>query len=396
MSRAAFLCVPHYGHIIPNIELLLELKKQGEEIICFSIDGYTDIFTKNGFETCEYEAGFREELQNNRHSPKSIADFIMMIVNFISFFHSIAKKNFERVKEVNPDYIIYDYFGGWGKLIAETLGVFDVCCNEGLVITDEMFFKYPHFYLDYFFGIDKSSYEHFGREQIVRYFHVLMKSYKFGSLFNLTNSDHLNIVHSCSEINPFSNELPAKYKFIGVQNEQDAYQEVFLNNDRPIIYITQGSDPAPEYKDWIDVFIKLFRNNSDYNTVISSGFLGDNSYKKINNMVIGSRFNQANILKHASLFISHGGLTGIKEAMSEGVPVIVTANNSSGKIIEHHQVGCCFKGETDNNFIIENINKVINDKEIKRNCEALKRKFHEGGGVSTACEAIFKLTRKGE
>ena len=51
MGKCVYFSYMHYGHIMPNLEMLRELSLKGEKIICYSSNMYSHLF--RGFD-CEF------------------------------------------------------------------------------------------------------------------------------------------------------------------------------------------------------------------------------------------------------------------------------------------------------------------------------------------------------
>lgn len=103
-----------------------------------------------------------------------------------------------------------------------------------------------------------------------------------------------------------------------------------LSNDRPLVLAAFGSQSVKDRRlsDKYRLVIELSRQRSDLQFVLAAPrkeeLLKAGSPRSVpENLIIVDRIPQRRLLKGAAVFITHGGLGSIKEAIIEGVPMIV-------------------------------------------------------------------------
>jgi zeaxanthin glucosyltransferase len=159
-------------------------------------------------------------------------------------------------------------------------------------------------------------------------------------------------------------------------------------NESILIYCSFGSVRAGDTSA-VNAFIKkLFQAVHDRNCIVIlsiNSIQHENTFSEVpENVYVLKAAPQIEILARADLFITHGGLNSIKEAVYMGVPMLVyplhditdTAGNSSRVV--YHQLG--LRGDLLNDTV-ENINKkiveLINNDVYKKNIFTLREKDEE-------------------
>ncbi len=101
-----------------------------------------------------------------------------------------------------------------------------------------------------------------------------------------------------------------------------------IKNDKPLIYCTLGTVATVSHPQRAGAFFRMFMDmmtkTPDLQAVVVLGnHLRADDFNHSDNVVVVNEAPQVEILRHASLMVSHGGITGVKEAIFMGVPMIV-------------------------------------------------------------------------
>lgn len=157
----------------------------------------------------------------------------------------------------------------------------------------------------------------------------------------------LNIVYTTKEFQDRGEEFDNRFKFVGSsitkrkEDSSSTWEFPFLEENKPLIYISMGT----VYKRGAIFYKKCIRafKNENYNVIISAGKrLNLNQIGKTPpNIKVFSSVPQLEILQKASLFITHGGMNSISEAIYYKVPMIVIPNRSDQPLnaVRVEQVG---------------------------------------------------------
>ncbi|WP_333873808.1 glycosyltransferase [Methylobacter sp.] len=175
----------------------------------------------------------------------------------------------------------------------------------------------------------------------------LLSFQQIRKLANYCNYPYKNIACLTDMPSPQLNILelvlfPQQFDFPGAKRNKryyaeasidlDRVQEYFpwerINDDRPLVYSALGTLTGltnSEYENFFNTVIDASTKWPDWNWVISIGNnLKVEHFKSVfDNVIIVNRAPQLELLKKASLMITHGGPNSVKECIYFGVPMIV-------------------------------------------------------------------------
>lgn len=415
MGKCVYFSYMHYGHIIPNLEMLKELSLRGEELICYSSSTYSHLF--KGFD-CEFrEYDNLNEIYNMFCMGYPVNSFeqddLLQRVLATSLFFAqtldrekaITKYYSDLLREENIDYVIYDFASFWGKSIARELGVKSICCFEIPVFPTNIYdIDMKHFlsYFDFryllrdqiFLKPDRIDDDMASKLKIIldAYF-TLMRIKGYDDFVSMHKSDFLNIVHIPKELQAYSEELDSTYKFIG-------YKPPKIDNTNTekekCIYISQGTVFTQKHIPFVEKSISAFRE-SPYKVVISLGM--DNRIKDIedhftelpDNITIGKNINQIDVLSNCLLYITSGGISGMKEALSLGVPVLLVGmpDQTYGMLEKLNLGRIADKWTISENELFNLSVSIMNDKVIKSSCMRMSEVFLNTDGYVEGVNCIL-------
>lgn len=212
----------------------------------------------------------------------------------------------------------------------------------------------------------------------------------------VNNTPGLNIVFTTKDFQVCNERFPeSKYKFIGpsisARGKNNMFELETLNN--PLIYISLGSmlnNATTFYKRCIDAFC-----NKNISVVMSVG-----SKTKLEEFgEIPANFHiypfvpQLQVLEKADLFITHGGMNSVNEAMYYGVPMVVlplaTDQPTVADRIIELGLGRRFSDKSPSaEDIRQNALSVLSNKSIKAQTEKFRSLTRQSQGLPYAVKAI--------
>jgi UDP:flavonoid glycosyltransferase YjiC (YdhE family) len=143
-----------------------------------------------------------------------------------------------------------------------------------------------------------------------------------------------------------------KHYYVGAEVDLQRQEELFdwsrIDPDKRLIYCSFGSMPEsyPNTQRFFETIIEAVRNLPQYQLLLKTGAnFGHEGFKNVPaNVLLVKHAPQLQILQRTSIFIMHGGLNGIKEALCYGVPMIVFPSASADQPmnaarVAYHRLG---------------------------------------------------------
>jgi len=210
------------------------------------------------------------------------------------------------------------------------------------------------------------------------------------------NPPELNLIYTLREYQPYSEEFSDKhYKFLGPSiYERKTANLDFVKKERPVIYISLGTvlkGTVSFFQNCIDAFC-----DENAEVIISVGQKFDmRKLKNISpNIHIYKSVPQIEVLKMADVFVTHGGMNSVSEALIYGTPMVVIPFVSdqpvNAQCVEKLGVGKRLEYSLINkNNLKSTVLSVIRDKDIKSNLDTVQKLIAESLGNKGGAEIII-------
>lgn len=295
--KILFINLPYIGHIVPTIGLVNELIEHGCDVTYMLPFGW-----ENHLDGCGAKFyGYKNHPQLAEQIKNAIAEAQKIISNF--------------------DMVIYEQFFFLGKHLAEKYNKPAVRIYSSYATNKQLMDE-----------IINSG----GAMGIFRYKWITKAFTKdIAKGFTLKtdnwldeiieNPPELNLVYTAKETQPdFDLFDKSKFKFIGLSvYERDGQIFDFDKSDRPLVYISLGTiikGGKKFFNNCIDAF-----KNENIDVIISTGKkFKIGKLKNIpDNIHVYNFVDQIHVLKMADVFITHGGMNSISEALVHKVPMVV-------------------------------------------------------------------------
>ena len=390
MPHVWFFNIPFHGHVNPTLPLIRELAKRGEEITYFSSTAFEEMIRSTGAKFRSYENLYTFE------GSRKVTHIIHHATLVAEATYALLPQVLSAVEQEKPDYLMFDMSAPWGEIASRRFNIPAVA-------------SFPHlpFYwrtiLDDWRVMRKglqSIRPGFGYwRQLERQTAKIVKDFKLRDpqdINVLSSSAELNIVFSSRYFQPYEKHYDESYIYVGPEIDIQRQEEPFRiskDRDQKLLYIAVGT----VYQANVDFFQKCIQafDDKQYSVIMSVGkAIEPVSLGSIpNNFTVAQFVPQLAVLKEADVFITHGGMNSISEAVTYGVPMIVVPNTVE-QALNAARVEQLFGGvylEPDK-LTIEQlqiaVDKVINDPTFGTGLERIRQSFMDSGGVQRAAEAI--------
>jgi MGT family glycosyltransferase len=395
MSTAIFFSLPFSGHVNPAIPLIRELVRRGEQIFFYTTEEFRERVEYTGAHFCSYG--------NYDLTGISLTDNPFKVMNmYLSPLQELMEKCVPEAREIQPDYIIHDTSIPWGSFIAELLQVPSVGSQAVLLIKSEMLLtnlSQAARMLSFFLSARKEA-----RaidtvvKRVASQYHVRPKPL----LESIHYDGDLTIVYTSRAFQPKEHLFDERFVFIGPS--VDARGESFdfpleQLEGKPVIYISFGTifNKQPDfYRTCLEAFA-----DTKYQVVIAIGpsvpleELGPLPA----NFLVDQYVPQFRILPRTALFISHGGINSVVEALWHGVPLLMfpvwgdqfwvaqhIEKLGAGKVQKHLRISAP--------RLRALAESVLSQPSYGQASKQLGESLQAAGGVSKAADAIEQLKQR--
>lgn len=358
--KIIFFTMPYAGHIYPNVPLLKEIQSRGMELVIFGgkeyIKGFLDNygvtyvdlpdyiveFCKIGGKSNVLTNNFAEQYfsyiyDENLLKTKAYQENALQQRFYEEFFHFIT--------QINPDYILYDSYAFYIRKVLSDNNYKCIEINCAISIANN--YQDSDSWKEYVENIVLKEVENapsFDKIKLIK-----NRMDRFCKRFehkNLNQHEVSYFSYHCKLLQNDDCMLSSSHKYLGF----DMLNPYELVKDGSI-FVSRGT-MSEQYG------IKLLQDTIDglsgLNNIINVSLGKNEDAEKIiknkkykNNIRILSYVNQVEYLSRASVFITHGGITGVREAVLCKTPMIVIPANyldfQVGKALEKAGAGILIK-----------------------------------------------------
>ncbi|KNY28908.1 macrolide family glycosyltransferase [Pseudobacteroides cellulosolvens] len=394
MSQVLFVNVFGYGHVNPTLGLVKELIERGEKVTYIAGEEFKEKIESLGAKFQGYknfdESGFQNGNINFEDIEPQLIEIGRLYKGIIDIIFSLKEKF---------DYIIYDSLFFFGSEVGRVLGIPAISSNSTFATNNKT---------DYFSVFINGCMPVLSRllngSEIVDIIKYLWGKYELmlpdlSSLCTIKND--MNIVYTSKYFQMYGESFDESYKFIGpsiIDRKEKLDPSLQINNEK-IIYISLGTI----FNESIEFYQSCFKAfcNMDIKIIMSVGQNIDvDKFESVpSNFIIRNYVPQLEILKHADVFITHGGMNSVNEALYYSVPLILVpqffdqpivadrvAKLGAGIVIEKYKVTP--------ELLKQSVVNILSDKSYKTNSEKIGKSLREAGGYKKGVDEIFKIISK--
>ena len=371
--RILFINLPYYGHVVPTIGLVQELIKQGADVTYLMPFDWEEKVAESGAKFCGYE--------NHRQLSEQIKNA-----------YATAEKIVEQF-----DLIVYEQFFFLGKHLAEKYNKPVVRVFTAPVTNKEL--------MDDFINA-KGPLSIFKHKWIAKAFtkdiakDIPMKTDNWLDEI-IYNPPELNLVYTLREYQPYEEDFSdEQYKFLGPSiYERKESDFNFAKKDRPVVYISLGTvlkGAVSFFQNCVDAF-----RDENIDVIISVG--QQFNMRKLKNITpnihIYKSVPQLKVLKMADVFVTHGGMNSVSEALAYGVPMVVIPFVSDQPVNARcmEKLGVAKRLEyssIDRVMLKDTVLSIVQDSEIKNNLAKVQELINAAPGNKGGAELIIKHYEK--
>lgn len=400
MASSLFFTIPMYGHAAPTFGVVAELVERGEEVTYYLTDDFAAAISAAGARFERYESTLKDWRPQGRFSRVLVEESQYVIPQVI-----------ERVRASRPDYIIYEANCLWGRLLAGLFQVPTISCRASLAVNRH--FSHISSLLEGSQGWDFSPAP----------FQLLIETLNdFAPLADLCATyglplpertidnlffcaEDLNIVFASRLLQPAGETFDERFVFVGPSFGSSQTLPVSFDGQvlepakSPLLYISLGTI----YNVQPDFYRLCFRafGEREYRVIAALG--KDVAEAELGtapgNFVLRSSVPQVAVLQHTDVFVTHGGLNSIMEALYYGVPMVIIPQMPeqviTAKRLADLGLGVVLDKEALTPDVLRSaVQTLLDDPELRTRMKQAQKEVQASGGARRAADAILQFVSR--
>ena len=383
---------PAEGHVNPTLSLVKAFIEQGDYVHYITTEQFKRRIEDLGA-TVYTHPDLLKGISIDSETRDGLSSFFHVHVQTSLYILQITKKLCENI---HFDFVIYDIFGA-GELVKEYLQIPGIVSSPIFLIPPKFLETLPfHPNAEIPFQPDEISEQLL--YQIEDEFGVKPKN----NLQFMHNKGDITLVYTSRYFQPNSDAFGENNIFIGPSISKRKTNVEFpleLLQDKKVIYISMGTlleGIEPFFNTCIDTF-------SDFDGIVVMAIGDRNDRSKIkkapDNFIIASYVPQSEILSEADVFITHGGMNSVHDAIYFKVPFVIIPHDKDQPMIaqrltELEAAHRLLKDNVNVRTLKEAVSDVLSNEKYKHGIRKLNDSFLECGGPKEAIAVITSLLNK--
>lgn len=323
MPKALFFSVPGHGHVTPSLPVVAELTRRGHHILYFGTQGYRTNIEAAGAQFRAY-TGIEDDYFTSRGLHGGVPQRVTKALMLTS--EAILPELLDVTRHEQPDYILFDGLCPWGRLVAQitklpsvgSLAVSPITKPPLSAMLQMLPTLLPLLTQDVGDGIDA-----------IKRANAIAKRYdlpRVGMIDIMNNPGDISLSYTSREFQLYADTVPPSVRFVGWTPYEPRRAEAFSFErvgERRLVYVSLGT-LNNENIAFFKACIEAFTGCGEYVMMTTGDRLEPESLGALpDNVAVYRWLPQVEILKRASLFISHGGLNSVHDSLYYGVPMLL-------------------------------------------------------------------------
>jgi len=396
MTRIWFYNIPYHGHINPTLPLVRKLINRGDEVTYFAGPAFEERIRATGAAHRSY--GNLDAFGQSRSDSHMIHQGALVAESTKLLLAEVLSS----VAEERPQLLMFDMSAPWGAIASRRFDIPAIACFPHLpfywrTVTDD-----PRILRKAMAGL-RPGFGHW--RDLGRQTTAIIKEHnlrKPADLNVLSSSAELNIAFLTRYFQPYESHFDESYVYVGPTIDTGRREEPMVidkSSGQKLIYIAVGT----LYRANLEFFQTCMEALADprYAVIMSVGKAVDPAAlgQVPDNFTVAQFTPQLQVLQEADLFITHGGMNSINEAVTYGVPMIVVPNTIEQSInaarIEQLQCGVYLDhAQLSVETLRASVASILTDPDTTSGLGRLRDSFEEAGGTQLAADVIGRFKEK--
>ncbi len=380
--HVVFFSIPAHGHINPTLPLMRELIARGHRLSAWNAEAFRGKIEATGAAFCPIDAALPPAPADLGRRVK--ADFSLLIEMAADVTLALEPAVRRAFEADPPDVAVVDSLCIWGKLLAQRMGVAQVCSTTSFAMSkDVAALMKPH--------PVEILYMILGMRRIEARLRALReRGFDAQDMVSLIQNDDQTptLVYTSRRFQPMGDRFGPNTRFVGpsvLGVHPRAAQP------RPLVYVSLGtvvSDTPAFYRRCIRALARM-----DADAVVSVGEATDLAAlgEIPANVRVFPRVNQLEILARADVFLTHCGMNSVSESLLCAVPMVLFPQTSEQALVcrRAEAVGAGLRLRRSSPRAIRRaLETVLHDPRYRRAAQDMAADFAACGGTREAADFI--------
>ncbi|MEU6203574.1 macrolide family glycosyltransferase [Micromonospora musae] len=391
MSRIAFLNIAMHGHINPTLPVVSELVRRGHSVTYHAARAYAEEIAATGARVLDYRGD--DVPMAGPPTPVTLMEQLARIA--VRVLPAVLAE----LREARPDLIVHDSLCPWGPVAARELDV--PAASSFTTFAFNRHVPSPTRGSWRLLAAAAVLPRHAGGYLKSRW--QLRRRYDTRAvpLIDLANiRQPLNLVYTSRALHPEADSFDQSYCFVGpsvgARPPDSSFPADRLRD--PVLYVSMGTV--------FGVGPWLLRTLADAlaplggTVVVSTGQTDPAALGPLPANVLAQRFvPQPDVLARAALFITHGGVNSVNEAMYAGVPMLVVPQGADQTLVASRitelGAGLSIRTEEVGVEVVRALaQRLLDEPRFRAAANTLREAQRQAGGYRRAADELERYVRQ--
>lgn len=400
MMKVIYTNIPGHGHVNPSLPVVAELIQRGAQVIYYNTEEFRPQIERTGAEFRPYA----NLAITSADISRLLADgnIARVSVTIMEECLHVLPFMLDELRREQPDVVVFDSLALWGAAAARLLDIPAVSSITHFVFEAleemrprwrDLFAMLPRVLplLPRFLRARRRLIDTYGRAGLPP-----------GPIFPLVGD--ANLVFTSAALQPRSNFIDARFRFVGPAiNPATRGGSAFdadLPSNRPVIYISMGTVHHTDTAFYRQCFQAFADHPGQF--ILSVGPSADLTQLGAipQNFIVRPSVPQLDVLQHTDVFVTHGGMNSIHEALYYGVPMVVIPHQMeqllNGRIVEAQGAGLLLGdrppyGRVSSPQLRQAVDTLLHNRQYQEKAACIAETLRAAGGFRQAAAEIQAL-----
>lgn len=380
----AFFNFPAVGHVNPTIGVVEELVRRGHRVTCTVTEHFAPIVKAAGAEPVEYDSVFGDFYRVPLTPEEVAGEGLRVLDEGLRLVEQVAPFYGEN----RPDVVVHDFMAWGARFLAASHGL-------------PLIRLYPVLGANEHFSIrEKFPVAELNDPRMVEAVQALAGVLpRFGlpadPMAFLAGIEKLALIFLPREFQYAGETFDERFVFTGPCIAERPYQGTWqpASADRPVVLISLGTS-ARGWPEFFTTAIEAF-GNSEWDVLITVGEHTDPAGlgPLPANVDVRRYAPQLDVLRHARLFINHGGMNSVMESLHNGVPMVTVpqTNEQRANALRVQELGLgrlVVREDVTARSLREAADQVTGDASLAGRVQVMRDRMRSVNGPAVAADAI--------